>query len=52
MRTDLGLGGRTPSETNLVPTTGDGRCNKSLRRITSVWTIRKSINGSILREKD
>jgi hypothetical protein len=51
MRTGLGLGGNTLLETSLGLTTGDGRCNRNLRKTTSVWTTKGSINGLTLREK-
>jgi hypothetical protein len=49
--TDLGPGGNTPSETSLALITGNGRCNKNLRRKISVWTTKRSTNGSTLKER-
>jgi hypothetical protein len=51
MRTDLRLGGKIPSEPSLVLITGNGRCNKNLRKTISVWTTKRSTNGSTLKEK-
>jgi hypothetical protein len=52
MERSLGLGGRIPLAINLALTTGNEKCNRSLKKTTSPLVIPKYISGLTLREKD